>query len=171
MARYLEKEGVGKMDLLVNLYDLQCRYEPEKLKEHGIVIKRALSPDKTAVLDFMKTYYTQGWADETEHAFSNSPVTCYIAVKEKEIVGIAAYDATAKGYFGPIAVKPGVKGGGVGPALLHDTMLGMKEAGSGYAVIGWVDDAVGFYDKCIKHTKIPDSEPEKTLYQNLCGLE
>lgn len=159
------------MDLLVNLYDLQCRYEPDKLKEHGIVIKRALSPDKSAVLDFMKTHYTQGWADEMEHAFANSPVTCYIAVKEKEIVGVAAYDATGKGYFGPIAVKPGQKGGGVGPALLHDSLLGMKEAGYGYAVIGWVDDAVGFYDKCIKHVKIPDSEPGNTLYQNLSVMD
>ena len=75
------------MDLLVNLYDLQCRYEPEKLKAHGIVIKRALSPDKSAVLDFMKTHYTQGWADETEHAFTNSPVTC---TKDSAPVGIFA---------------------------------------------------------------------------------
>jgi len=46
----------------------------------------------------------------------------------------------------------------------------MKDAGYGYAVIGWVDDAVGFYNKCIKHTKIPDSEPENTIYRNLSSM-
>lgn len=157
-------------DLLVNLYDLKCKHNPVKLKEHGIVIKRAMSPDKEKLMDFIRTYYTKEWAAESEHAFVHSPITCLIAVKDKEIVGFACYDATAKGYVGPIAIKPGEKGGGVGQSLLHDILLAMKEDGYGYAVIGWVDDAMGFYDKTIETFKIPGSEPENTIYQNLIGM-
>lgn len=155
------------MDLLVNLYDLQCRYDAKKLAENGIEVKRALSPDKAKVLAFIRQYYEEGWANEAEHAFTNHPVSCYVAVKDGELVGFSCYDATAKGYFGPIAMKPDEKGRGVGPALLYAGLHGMKEAGYGYAVIGWVDDAVGFYDKCVDHIKILGSEPNNTIYNRL----
>lgn len=157
-------------DLLVNLYDLQCRHDTQKLKDNGIVIKRAMSPDKEKLMEFIRTYYTKEWAVESEHAFVHSPASCLIAVKDKEIVGFACYDATAKGYVGPIAVKPGIKSGGVGQNLLHDILTAMREDGYGYAVIGWVDDAMGFYDKTIHAYAIPDSAPEKTIYRNLINI-
>lgn len=157
-------------DLLVNLYDLQCKYDYKKVKENGITIRRAMSPDKQNILDFITTYYTKEWANETEYALVHTPISCYVAVKNKEVVGFACYDATAKGYFGPIAIKPDVKGCGVGQALMHDTLVGMRENGYGYAVIGWVDDAIAFYEKSIHAFSIPDSEPENTIYQNLISL-
>lgn len=158
------------MDLLVNLYDLQCMHDEQKLKDNGITIRRAMSPDKGRIMDFIKTYYDEGWMYESEHAIMNTPISCYIAIKDKEIIGFACYDATAKGYFGPIGIKPGQKGGGIGQSLMYETLLGMKEAGYGYAIIGWVDEAVGFYEKTIKMYQIPDSDPENTIYQNLTFL-
>lgn len=163
----LNEEGEREMDLLVNLYDLKCKYHADKLRENGIEIRRALSPDKGKVLEFVKKYYEMGWVYETEHAFTNHPVSCYVAVKDKELIGFSCYDATAKGYFGPIAMKPDEKGRGVGPALLYAGLMGMKEAGYGYAIIGWVDEAVGFYDKVVEHMVIPGSEPINTIYQRL----
>ena len=158
------------MDLLVNLYDMQCVHNHQKLKDNGIIIRRAMSPDKGKILDFIKTHYDEAWMYESEHAIMNTPNSCYIAIKDKEIVGFACYDATAKGYFGPIGIKPGQKGGGVGQSLLYETLLGMKEAGYGYAIIGWVDEAIGFYEKTLKIHQIPDSQPENTIYQNLVFL-
>lgn len=158
------------MDLLVNLYDLQCMHDDQKLKDNGITIRRAMSPDKGKIMDFIKTYYDEGWMYESEHAIMNTPISCYIAIKDKEIVGFACYDATVKGYFGPIGIKPGQKGGGIGQSLMYETLLGMKEAGYGYAIIGWVDEAVGFYEKTIKMYQIPDSDPANTVYQNLTFL-
>ena len=35
----------------------------------------------------------------------------------------------------------------------------MREAGYGYAVIGWVSDAVEFYRKSLEILEIPDSFP------------
>lgn len=155
------------MDLLVNLYNMKCLHDDEKLKENGVTIKRALSPDKHKIIEFIRTHYTEGWASETENAFTNNPISCYIAVKNREIVGFASYDATARGYFGPIGLKPGEKGAGIGQSLMNQTLLGMKEAGYGYAVIGGVDGAVGFYEKVINATPIPDSDNGKTIYQTM----
>lgn len=155
------------MDLLVNLYDLQSKFRQEELDRNGIVIKRAMSSDKSRILSFIKEEYTQNWSDESEVAFSNHPISCFIAIKQGQIVGFACYDATAKGYFGPIGIKGDQKGQHIGQGLLHHTLSAMKENGYGYAVIGWVDDALDFYKKTIKVMEIPDSETENTLYQNL----
>lgn len=157
-------------DLLVNLYHMECKHDAEKLKKNGIVIKRAMSPDKEKVLEFMKTHYTEGWACEAGQAFSQTPVSCYIAIKDKKIVGVAAFDATARGYLGPIGIHTDEKGAGIGQSLLYETLMGMKEAGYGYAIIGWVNNAIGFYEKTINAIPIPDSEAENTIYSNLVQL-
>ncbi|HKM03084.1 MAG TPA: GNAT family N-acetyltransferase [Lachnospiraceae bacterium] len=159
------------MDLLVKLYDFKCKFDSDKLALNGITIKRAMSPDKTKILDFIKKEYTQNWADESEYALMNSPISCYVAIKKGEIVGFSCYDATAKGFLGPIGIKSNEKGAGIGQALLFHTLMGMKENGYGYAIIGWVDDAIEFYRKTLNIIEIPDSTPEKSVYQNLINLD
>lgn len=158
-------------DLLVNLYQMEKGYEEKELKERGVVLKRAMIPDKNKILDFVRTNYDEGWANECEASFYNKPTSCFIAVKEKEIVGFACYDATARGFFGPIGIAPGLKGGGIGQALLCRTLEAMKEDGYGYAVIGWVGNAIGFYQKCLKVVEIPDSEPHQGIYRRLIQMD
>jgi len=155
------------MDFLVNLYDLEKKDISKKLEENGVKVVRVLSPDRGKVIGFMKEHYGEGWESETANAFTNNPISAYVAVKDKEIVGVSCYDATAKGYFGPIGVKPGLKGAGIGQALLYATLDGMREAGYGYAIIGWMDHAVDFYESCLKGWRIPESDSEKTIYQTL----
>lgn len=83
-------------DYLVNLYDMDPSWSPEKLEEAGITIRRVLSPDKGKVMEFVRKYYEGGWESECEHAFSHDPITCYIAVQKGEIIGFSCFDATAK---------------------------------------------------------------------------
>ena len=155
-------------DYLVNLYDMDPSRSPEKLEEAGITIRRVLSPDKGKVMEFVRKYYEGGWESECEHAFSHDPITCYIAVQKGEIIGFSCFDATAKGYFGPIGIRPDEKGHGTGQALLRAALLGMREAGYGYAVIGWAEHAEGFYRKSLKKVfEIPDSQAENTIYRTL----
>jgi len=158
------------MDFLVNLYDMGKKDMGSKLKDNGVVVCRALSPDKDKVINFMRENYSEGWYSESSNAFTNNPISAYIAVKDHEIVGVSCYDATAKGYFGPIGVKPGLKGAGIGQALLYATLDGMREAGYGYAIIGWMDHALSFYEACLKGSIIPESEPEKTIYSTLASM-
>ncbi len=81
-------------DYLVNLYDMDPSWSPEKLEEAGITIRRVLSPDKGKVMEFVRKYYEGGWESECEHAFSHDPITCYIAVQKGEIIGFSCFDAT-----------------------------------------------------------------------------
>ena len=89
-------------DMLVKLYNIPNSYDIEKkLLEEDIRIKKALSPDRSKITSFSKTCAKEDYSDEVNAAFSNNPITCYIATKEKKIIGFACYEATAKNFFGP----------------------------------------------------------------------
>lgn len=158
-------------DLLVNLYRLDTNDTMQEAKKRGVLIKRVLPPDKTKVIEFVRKYYGENWVGECETAIYRSPVSCFIAVKDKEILGFACYDATAKGYFGPIGMSPDQKGKGMGKALMYAALDAMREDGYGYAVIGWADsNAMGFYENSLSLFVIPDSESPKTVYSRMASI-
>jgi len=149
-----------KLDMLVKLYDLPDNIPGLKeLKKQGILIKRALPVDKHRIIEFIKDTFSKGWASECDTCFSNKPVTCFIAVKEKKIIGFACYDATARNFFGPMGITYTYRGKGIGRVLLLKCLLSMKEAEYAYAIIGCVDDAVEFYHKTVNAIIIDDSFP------------
>jgi GNAT superfamily N-acetyltransferase len=157
-------------DMLVNLYRLpDASALFSRLQDSGITIKRALAPDKSRVLDFIRDTFNQGWADECSAAFAAQPVTCHIAVRGSTLLGFACYDATARGFFGPTGLSPEERGNGVGTALLLASLTAMREAGYGYAAIGWCDDAMEFYRKAAGAIPIPDSSPG--IYSRLIAME
>lgn len=146
-------------DMLVKLYNVKpCNELIDKLKEEGILIKRAMSPNITEICDFIKETFSQNWADETLKAILNQPSSCYIAVKDKKVVGFGCYDSTAKGFFGPTGVDPSMQGKGVGKALLIKCLISMHEFGYGYAVIGGAGPTK-FYENACDAVIIPDCEP------------
>ncbi len=147
------------MDMLVNLYNLPARPEQTYAR-----ISRVLPPDLEKVRTMVRNTFGEGWASECLPALCRQPSSCYTAVKDGKILGFACFDATALGYFGPIGLLPEERGSGLGTALLIETLYGMREAGYGYAVIGWCDDAAGFYAKAVHAIEIPGSDPEKTVY-------
>jgi GNAT superfamily N-acetyltransferase len=157
-------------DLLVKLYGLEDSVDCTDLEKAGIVIKKAFITDKGAILDFVKGNFPDapGWVSECEYALLNNPVSCFIAVKGRELAGFACYDAAARGFFGPLGVKKAYRKSGIGRYLLKRTLLSMKEAGYAYAVIGWAaEDAAEFYRKTVNASVIEDSPPEKSIYRNM----
>ena len=145
-------------DMLVKLYQVQPDFELEKkLKAEGIVIKRALGLDKTEILDFVRTNFSNGWANECEMGLFNDG--CYIAVYEKKVVGFACFDATMKDYFGPTGVLKEMRGKGIGKALLLRCLHTMYERGYNYAIIGWAGPTK-FYEKNCGAMLIHDSTPK-----------
>ncbi|OGS14118.1 MAG: GNAT family N-acetyltransferase [Elusimicrobia bacterium RIFOXYA2_FULL_58_8] len=146
-------------DLLVKLYALPPA-EPavEKLKASGIEIKRAIGPEKQAVAEWVEKKFSRAWASECDVALSTQPATCFLAVKDKELVGFACYDSTSKGFFGPIGVDKAGRTGGIGKALLLRTLWAMREAGYGYGIIGWAGP-VDFFKKTVGAVVIEGSEP------------
>ncbi len=144
-------------DMLVKLYPLPTAPElEEKLFAQGIRITKAIGLDLSKVVAFTEEVDHAFWADEVRAAFTNHPASCYIAVKEKKIIGFACYEATARGFFGPTAVLASERGKGVGKALLLACLASMREMGYAYAIIGWpATDAIPFYEKCCGGMMIP----------------
>lgn len=148
-------------DMLVKLYNLPDSSKIyKKLADEGIKIIRPMTPNKTKVVEWVRSQFGDGWADEISAAFTHFPVSCFIAYNEKEqrIMGFAGYDCTYRDFFGPTGVDETARGKGIGGALLLRCMEAMRDEGYGYAIIGGVGPAE-FYSKMLGATIIEDSTP------------
>ena len=152
-------------DLLVKLYDLPDSGDILKtLSRAGIEIKRAIPPEKHLILNWVAEKFSEAWASECDAALSGAPCGCFVAVKGSKIAGFACYDATARGFFGPIGVDETFRGSGLGKGLLIRTLEAMREAGYGYAIVGWAGPA-DFFKNTVGATVIEGSEPG--IYRNM----
>jgi GNAT superfamily N-acetyltransferase len=157
-------------DMLVKLYDLPPNQELiARLQSQGIQIKRALTADKHRIVDFVGSHFTDNWRNESECAFSQLPVNCFVAVKDKEVIGFACYDVIVKNFFGPTGVQQEYRGLGIGKALLLESLYAMRDKGYSYGIIGWVVDALQFYEKNVGAIAIEDSFPG--AYRDLIALD
>jgi len=146
-------------DMLVKLYDLpDIITEMKVMDENNIRITRAMPPDKFRVLEFIEKEFGKGWASECDVSFSNKPVSCYIAVKDKKVIGFACYDSTAPDFFGPLGVEEKFRKHGIGKVLLLKCLLAMKAKGYGYAIIGGAA-VPEWYNKVCGATPIEGSYP------------
>jgi GNAT superfamily N-acetyltransferase len=145
-------------DLLVRLYDLPVFAAEEKVRAAGIVVRRAISPERHVIIAWVRTHFSEGWVSEVALGMSQQPTTVYVAVRGQELLGFACYDTTAKGFFGPTGVDEAARGQGIGETLLISTLRAMREAGYAYGVIG-DPGPVEFYTKRLDALEIPKSKP------------
>jgi GNAT superfamily N-acetyltransferase len=146
-------------DMLVKLYSLPDYSSlKEKLEQSGIRCRRPLSAEKSIVLQWVQNKFGTGWASEVDVSFSYQPNSCFIAVKENQIIGFACYDAAYRNFFGPTGVDESFRGLGVGKILLMECLEAMRAQGFAYAIIGGVGPAE-FYTKTVGAALIPESDP------------
>lgn len=146
-------------DLLVKLYSLPDLAPSRKeMARQEIEVRPALAPEKHLVVSWIEENFNSAWASEAEVAFANHPVTCLVAVDQKEgkIVGFACYEATMRNYFGPLGVAPSYRGRGVGRALFLEALSGLKHLGYAYCIIGGAGP-VPFYARAADVIVIEDS--------------
>ncbi|HEV7746240.1 MAG TPA: hypothetical protein VGO56_14665 [Pyrinomonadaceae bacterium] len=146
-------------DLLVNLLKLPP-LEPALLEvsKANIVLRRAQPFELTAVRSFIEREFSAAWADEASVGFAAKPVSVFIAISEKQIVGFGAYECTRRAFFGPTGVSAPVQGRGVGKALLLASLWGLLELGYVYGIIGRAGP-IEFYEKAVGAVVIADSDP------------
>ncbi len=146
-------------DMLVKLYNLENDWSFIQAQQNlGVEIRKPIGPEKRLIVDWVKEKFSDAWASEADRAISNSPMSCFIALQGRELIGFSCYDATALGFFGPIGVDETKRGLGTGKALLMACLLDMKLKGYGYAIIGFVGPTE-FYEKTVGAVAIPDSTP------------
>jgi GNAT superfamily N-acetyltransferase len=145
-------------DMLVKLYDLPSLEEAlAAVARQGVTVRRALAPEKHAVLDWVRAHFA-GSAAEVETAFEQVPTTCFIAVRDDAMLGFACYDVTCRNFFGPEGVAAIERGRGIGRALLLAALHAQRAQGYAYAIIGGVGPAE-FYAKTVGAVPIADSTP------------
>ena len=140
------------------------------INSHQLFVDNSLAPDRSKIIAFARTCAKDDYSDEVRAAFSNNPVTCYIATRERELIGFACYEATARNFFGPMAVLESERKKGVGKALLLKALESMRELGYAYAIIGWpTKSAVSFYKKCVDAILI--DEKSSGVYKRMIEID
>ena len=145
-------------DMLVKLWQLPP-LDPaiEDAYARGVIVRRALAPEKPLVLAFLRAHWP-AWEAEGDVAFARMPVACFVAARGDALVGFACHDAIAPDFFGPTGVLDADRGQGIGYALALAAMHALKAQGYAYAIVGGVGPAA-FYEKAFGAVAIPGSTP------------
>lgn len=154
-------------DLLVKLYDLpDVSNSISTFEKEGIVIRRALVPEKHIVTRWVSRTFTPMWENECDAAFANKPVSCFIATHQDDVIGFTCYEATGKDFLGPLGVSPDFRGKGLGSTLVTVALKHMLYEGYTYAIIGRViGKTAEFYIKSFGAIEISGSE--SSIYKGM----
>lgn len=145
--------------MLVRLYALpESAQVYQEVAAHGVTLRRARAFEKHTVAEFARKHFSAKWVSEIEVALTRQPVSCFIATRDKAILGFACYETTMRGFFGPTGVEEAARGMGIGKALLYKSLEAMRDIGYAYAVIGGVGPRE-FYEKACGATVIEGSDP------------
>ncbi len=146
-------------DMLVRLYDLpDSSTVYAEIAQKGIILRRARAFEKHKVETFVREHFGDKWASEVEVSMSRQPLACFLATRDRQIIGFACYDTTLRGFFGPTGVYEEARGLGVGKGLLLKSLEALRELGYAYAIIGGVGPKE-FYAKACAAIEIPGSDP------------
>lgn len=146
-------------DMLVRLLHLPP-LEPElqRMTDAGITIRRPNPFEWGDIRDWIKERFRRSWMDETSVAFSQQPVTAFVALKDRQLLGFAAYDCVWRGGFGPTGVDEAERGNGIGRALLLACLHAARSEGYVYYQIAGVGPA-DFYRKAVGAEVIANQHP------------
>jgi ribosomal protein S18 acetylase RimI-like enzyme len=146
------------MDMLIRLYDTATG---DRLTGAlPLQVRKPLGAEHDFVVDWVARHFSAGWASEVRAALTNRPITLFIAAQREppELLGVCAYDATVRGFVGPIGVAKQARGRGVGTALLQACLHDMRAMGYAYAVAGAVG-APEFFRRVAGAAEIENSSP------------
>jgi GNAT superfamily N-acetyltransferase len=146
-------------DMLIRLYALPEPTQPDALRSLADTeVRKPIGCEHEQIVAWVLAEFGAGWASEARVALQNRPVSLLVAVQGAQPIGFVCYDATARGYVGPIGVQALARGTGIGTALLRAALAEMRSVGYGYAIAGAVG-AVEFFRRVAGATEIADSTP------------
>ncbi len=147
------------VDMLVRLYALPDGAPlRQRVAEQGVTVRLCRPFDMHAAEEWIARTFSTRWVSEFQVAMAHQPCGCVVATQNRKVVGFACYDATARGFIGPMGVDPELRQGGVGKALLVTVLEQMRAIGYAYAVIGGTGPQ-DFYARTVGATVIEGSDP------------
>lgn len=176
------------MDMLVKLYEIDAHKTLLQIsgveEKNDVIIRRAMAYEKETIVEFVRKFFTKawgGWPSECDGAFSNRPLSCFIATgciargrladktADRSVIGFACYDATCRGFFGPFGVLKPYRGRGIGSGLLFSSLFSMQQEGYGYAIIGGLgrQKQRDFYSRAVGAIEIAGSDTG--VYRDMLG--
>lgn len=133
---FFEALGYERAGEAVNLSVRLAELPPAPLPVHD-----AGPDDLRAIMSWVEHAHPH-WIAELSKAAELG--TCVVHASD----GFACYDVNRDGWFGPIATRPGLSGGGVGTATLVGALERMRRRGYERADIAWAA-ALPFYSKSV----------------------
>lgn len=121
-------------------------------------VRKPIGPEHARVAQWVQSQFGSGWASEVQTALGNRPPALFLAQAGNSLLGFCCYDATARGFVGPVGVADSARGQGIGAALLLACLHDMRTMGYGYAIAGHVG-APEFFRRVAGAIEIPDSTP------------
>ncbi len=147
-------------DMLVRLYNLpDAAPLRAALAEKDIIIRRCNPYETHLLADWVAKHFSPKWVSECTVAMAHQPAGCFIATRQREIIGFVCIDTTARGFIGPLGVGASARGTGVGKALFVTGLEHMRALGYAYAIVGGVGSAADLYARWVGATVIEDSTP------------
>ena len=144
------------MDMLIKLYALPDVDAVENVS--GTMCRKPLAPEFDLIVDWVVRDFSAGWASEVRAALNNRPVSLFVALRAGTLRGFCCYDATARGFVGPVGVAESERGQRLGATLLLACLQEMRSVGYAYAVAGAVG-AREFFRRVAGATEIEGSTP------------
>ncbi|WP_418319339.1 GNAT family N-acetyltransferase [Piscinibacter sakaiensis] len=145
-------------DMLVSLYRLPAGAMPARGAAPQPTVRKPLGGEARLIVDWIAEQFGAAWASEAQTALGNRPVSLFIALDGGNLLGFACYDATARGFFGPIGLAPAARRQGLGARLLRACLDDMRTVGYGYAVIGGAGPQE-FFKRSVGAVEIAGSAP------------
>lgn len=140
-------------DLIVPLFKLP---QPN-FGTSTIEIRPVFQAELKQTAGWVRQRFGDGWANEFEFAARLDPVSSYVALQDKSMLGFACNHAAAKGVFGPTGVSESARGKGIGKQLLFRALTDMRAQGFAYAIIGGVGP-IEYYKQIVGALEIGDGE-------------
>ncbi|WP_238008762.1 GNAT family N-acetyltransferase [Dactylosporangium sp. AC04546] len=145
-----QKRGYGLEDTAWNMTaDLRRESDDAERDEKrlaGVGVKVMEAPPETS--EWVRSIWGDGWAWEVGQSIGRDGAGCYVAVRDGEILGFAAYGANRPSWFGPMGTAPAAEGLGVGRVLLRRCLADQRANRHDTAQIGWAGP-IAFYSKAV----------------------
>lgn len=143
-AGYERTDTAWNMTADLTKVSVAAQADEERLDDAGVKVVRAGADTP----EWVRGIWGDGWAWEVAQSLGRDGAGCWVAVRDGEILGFAAYGANRPSWFGPMGTAPTAEGLGVGRVLLRRCLADQRADGHGTAQIGWAGP-VAFYSKTV----------------------